>query len=141
MTTDGPSSLRDYILTPSSSDSPAHTNIGIHTHSRRPVDSNFTNTGHQNDARDTAGVSQHSRHTVKLEEQEIRLMDREMEGSFSVVTMEVWSCSASEEEEEEKSTLSLVDEGVDEEKKCHNGNNNNNNNNDSLCREVTQGET
>lgn len=68
-------------------------------------------------------------------------MDREMEGSFSVVTMEVWSSSASEEGEEEKSTASLAEEGVDEEKKCHNSNNNNNNNNDSLCREVTQGET
>lgn len=69
-------------------------------------------------------------------------MDRETEGSFSPVTMEVWSSSASEEEEEEKSTSSHVDEVVEEEKKCHNSNNNNNNNNnkENLCREVTQGE-
>lgn len=66
-------------------------------------------------------------------------MDGVTEGSFSPVTMEVWSCSASEEEEEEKSTSSLMDEVVVEEKKCHNSNNNNNNNND-FCREVTQGE-
>jgi len=68
-------------------------------------------------------------------------MDGEAEGSFSPVTMEVWSSSASEVEEDEKSTFSLVDEIV-EERKCHNSNNNNNNNNnnDSLCREVTQGE-
>lgn len=65
----------------------------------------------------------------------------EMEGSFSPVIMEVWSFSASEEEEEEKCTSSLVDEVVVEEKKCHNSNNNNNNKEDSLCREVTQGET
>ncbi|XP_069561102.1 trafficking kinesin-binding protein 1 isoform X4 [Brachyistius frenatus] len=63
-------------------------------------------------------------------------MDAEMEGSFSPVTMEVWSCSSSEEEEEEeKSSSSVVDETVEEEKKCLNSNNNNNN---SLCREVTQ---
>lgn len=68
-------------------------------------------------------------------------MDGETEGSFSSVTMEVWSSSASEEEEEERSTPSLLDEIVMEEKKCHNSNNNNNNNNkDSLCQEVTQGE-
>lgn len=69
-------------------------------------------------------------------------MDGETEGSFSSVTMEVWSSSASEEEEEEKSTSSLMDKLVVEEKKCHNSNNNNNNNNnkDNLCREVTQGE-
>ncbi|XP_072240447.1 trafficking kinesin-binding protein 1 isoform X2 [Leuresthes tenuis] len=65
-------------------------------------------------------------------------MDGEAEGSFSPVTMEVWSSSASEVEEDEKSAFSLVDEIV-EETKCHNNNNNNNNNNnDSLCREVTQ---
>lgn len=70
-------------------------------------------------------------------------MDGEAEGTFSPVTMEVWSFSASEEEEEEeKSTSSLADETVEEEKKYLNGNNNNNNNNnDGLCREVTQGET
>ncbi|XP_068995902.1 trafficking kinesin-binding protein 1 isoform X1 [Embiotoca jacksoni] len=62
-------------------------------------------------------------------------MDAEMEGSFSPVTMEVWSCSSSEEEEEEKSSSSVVDETVEEEKKCLNSNNNNSN---SLCREVTQ---
>lgn len=63
-------------------------------------------------------------------------MDGEMEGSFSAATMEVWSSSASEEEEEEdKSTV--VEEDQDEERRC----NNNNNNNDSLCKEVTQGET
>lgn len=60
--------------------------------------------------------------------------------TVSPVIMEVWSFSASEEEEEEKCTSSLVDEVVVEEKKCHNSNNNNNNK-DSLCREVTQGET
>ncbi|XP_035492521.2 trafficking kinesin-binding protein 1 isoform X1 [Scophthalmus maximus] len=67
-------------------------------------------------------------------------MDGEAEGTFSPVTMEVWSFSASEEEEEEeKSTSSLADETVEEEKKYLNGNNNNNNNNnDGLCREVTQ---
>ncbi|XP_040892741.1 trafficking kinesin-binding protein 1 isoform X1 [Toxotes jaculatrix] len=68
-------------------------------------------------------------------------MDGDTEGTFSPVTMEVWSSSASEEEEEaEKSTSSLVDELVEEEEKCHNSNsnNNNNNNNDSLCKEVTQ---
>ncbi|XP_070829422.1 trafficking kinesin-binding protein 1 isoform X2 [Chaetodon trifascialis] len=65
-------------------------------------------------------------------------MDREMEDSFSPVTMEVWSSSASEEEEEEKSSSSLADEAVAEEKKCHNSNSNNNNSNNSLCREVTQ---
>ncbi|XP_044047351.1 trafficking kinesin-binding protein 1 isoform X1 [Siniperca chuatsi] len=67
-------------------------------------------------------------------------MDGETEGSFSLVTMEVWSSSASEEEEEEeKSTSSLLEEVVEEEKKGTNNNNNNNNNNkDSLCREVTQ---
>lgn len=65
-------------------------------------------------------------------------MDGETEGSFSPVTMEVWSSSASEEEEEEKSTSSLADDVVVEETKCHNSNNNNNK--DSLCREVTQGE-
>ncbi|KAM4585064.1 trafficking kinesin-binding protein 1 isoform 4-T5 [Odontesthes bonariensis] len=70
-------------------------------------------------------------------------MDGEAEGSFSPVTMEVWSSSASEVEEDEKSASSLVDEIV-EERKCNNGNSNNNNNNnnnndnDSLCREVTQ---
>ncbi|XP_070711090.1 trafficking kinesin-binding protein 1 [Pempheris klunzingeri] len=67
-------------------------------------------------------------------------MDGGTQGSFSPVTMEVWSSSASEEEDE-KNASSLVDEGVLEEKKCHNSNNNNNNNNnnnDSLCREVTQ---
>lgn len=69
-------------------------------------------------------------------------MDGEAEGSFSLVTMEVWSSSASEEEEEERSTSSLVDEVVEEEKICLNSNNNNNNNNNSdrLCREVTEGE-
>ncbi|XP_078022232.1 trafficking kinesin-binding protein 1 isoform X1 [Epinephelus lanceolatus] len=67
-------------------------------------------------------------------------MDGETEGSFSPVTMEVWSSSASEEEED-KSTASFVDEVVEEEMKCLNSNNNNNNNNnnkESLCREVTQ---
>lgn len=68
-------------------------------------------------------------------------MDAETEGSFSPVTMEVWS-SASEEEEEEKSSPSLADEVMVEEMTCLNSNNNNNNNNnkDNLCREVTQGE-
>lgn len=70
-----------------------------------------------------------------------RMMDRDTQGRFSVVTMEVWTSSASEEEEEEKSSSSLTANVADEEKKCHNSNNNNNNNNDSLCREVTQGET
>ncbi|XP_062244575.1 trafficking kinesin-binding protein 1 isoform X1 [Platichthys flesus] len=66
-------------------------------------------------------------------------MDGDAEGSFSAVTMEVWSSSASEEEEEDKSTSSLVDEVVHE-KICLNSNNNNNNNNnkDGLCREVSQ---
>ncbi|MEQ2260618.1 hypothetical protein XENORESO_021256 [Xenotaenia resolanae] len=59
------------------------------------------------------------------------------EGSFSAVTMEVWSSSASEEEEDDKSTSSCVEEIVEEERICHNSNNNNNNN-DSLCKEVTQ---
>ena len=72
MTTDGPYSLRDYILTPSSSDSPAHTNIGAYTHSRRLVDTVFCqHTGQQNDARDTAGVSQHSEHAVESGERGI----------------------------------------------------------------------
>lgn len=62
------------------------------------------------------------------------------EGSFSAVTMEVWSFSASEEEEDDKSTSSCVEEIVEEDKICLNSNNNNNNNNDSLCKEVTQGE-
>ncbi|KAM8773618.1 trafficking kinesin-binding protein 1 isoform 1-T1 [Acanthopagrus schlegelii] len=66
-------------------------------------------------------------------------MDAETEGSFSPVTMEVWS-SASEEEEEEKSSSSFADEVMVEEMTCLNSNNNNNNNNnkDNLCREVTQ---
>ncbi|KAM7393818.1 hypothetical protein PAMP_020659 [Pampus punctatissimus] len=66
-------------------------------------------------------------------------MDGETGGSFSPVTMEVWSSSASEDEEE-RSTSSLLDEVVEEEKKCLNSNNNNNNNNNSngLCKEVTQ---
>lgn len=44
MTTDGPYSLRDYILTPSSSDSLAHTNTGVYTHSHRLVDTVLPNT-------------------------------------------------------------------------------------------------
>lgn len=44
------------------------------------------------------------------------------------------------EEEDEKSTSSLGDEIVEKDLKCHNRNNNNNNN-ESLCKEVTQGET
>lgn len=62
-----------------------------------------------------------------------------MENSFPPVTMEVWSCSASEEEDE-KSTSSLGDEILEKDLKSHNRNNNNNNN-ESLCKEVTQGET
>ena len=68
-------------------------------------------------------------------------MDGEAEDTFSPVTMEVWSSSASEVEEEDKSISSLVNEVVDVDKTCLNSNNNNNNNNkDILCREVTQGE-
>lgn len=66
-------------------------------------------------------------------------MDGDTESSFSSITMEVWSSSASEGDEEERSHSSLLDE-IAEENKCHNSNNNNNNNNDNLCREVTQGE-
>ncbi|KAK5866510.1 hypothetical protein PBY51_020696 [Eleginops maclovinus] len=67
-------------------------------------------------------------------------MDGEAERTFSPVTMEVWSSSASEAEEENKSVSSLVNEVVVEENTCLNSNNNNNNNNnkDILCREVTQ---
>ncbi|XP_019939970.2 trafficking kinesin-binding protein 1 isoform X1 [Paralichthys olivaceus] len=67
-------------------------------------------------------------------------MDGDTEGSFSAVTMEVWSSSASEEEEEDKSMSCLVDGTVLKEKIClnSNNNNNNNNNNEGLCREVTQ---
>ncbi|KAI9533871.1 hypothetical protein NQZ68_018239 [Dissostichus eleginoides] len=67
-------------------------------------------------------------------------MDGEAEDTFSPVTMEVWSFSASEVEEEDKSISSLVNEVVDVDKTCLNSNNNNNNNNnkDILCREVTQ---
>ncbi|XP_037546168.1 trafficking kinesin-binding protein 1 [Nematolebias whitei] len=63
-------------------------------------------------------------------------MNGGIENSFPPVTMEVWSCSASEEEDE-KSTSSLGDEIVEKDLKCHNRNNNNNNN-ESLCKEVTQ---
>ncbi|XP_047435267.1 trafficking kinesin-binding protein 1 isoform X2 [Mugil cephalus] len=63
-------------------------------------------------------------------------MDGGLEGSFSPVTMEVWSSSASEEDDEEKSTSSFLDEMDEAEKKCLNSNNNNNNH--QLCREVTQ---
>lgn len=92
---------------------------------------------HQNDARDTTGVSQHGVYTV---ERDINPMDGgETEDNFSPVIMEVWSSSASEEEEEEQNTSSLVDDVVVEENKCHNSNNNNNNNKDSLCQEVTKG--
>ncbi|KAM4604341.1 trafficking kinesin-binding protein 1 isoform 2-T2 [Polymixia lowei] len=61
------------------------------------------------------------------------------EGSFSPVTMEVWSSSASEGEEE-KSTSSLEEEDAEGEEmhQNHNGNDNNNNGSDILCREVTQ---
>lgn len=38
MTTDGPYSLTDYILTTSSSDSHAHANRGVYTHSHSLVD-------------------------------------------------------------------------------------------------------
>ncbi|KAM4749893.1 trafficking kinesin-binding protein 1 isoform 3-T3 [Anableps anableps] len=65
-------------------------------------------------------------------------MNKVIEGSFSAVTMEVWSSSASEEEEDDKSTSSCVEEILEEDKISHNSNNNNNNNNDSLCKEVTQ---
>ncbi|XP_077461747.1 trafficking kinesin-binding protein 1 isoform X1 [Stigmatopora argus] len=62
-------------------------------------------------------------------------MDGKSEGSFSVVTMEVWSSSASEEEEEEGNIVGMPLE----DKTCHNSNNNNNNNNNNnLCREVKQ---
>ncbi|XP_016521573.1 trafficking kinesin-binding protein 1 isoform X2 [Poecilia formosa] len=67
-------------------------------------------------------------------------MDKVTEGSFSAITMEVWSSSASEEEEDDKSTSSYVEEILEEDKISHNSNNsnNNNNNNESLCKEVTQ---
>ncbi|XP_029990497.1 trafficking kinesin-binding protein 1 isoform X2 [Sphaeramia orbicularis] len=67
-------------------------------------------------------------------------MDGETEGSFSPVTMEVWSSSASEEEEDEKSTLTFEEEVVENGFRNSNMNNNNNNNNnkENLCREVTQ---
>ncbi|CAG5929019.1 unnamed protein product [Menidia menidia] len=67
-------------------------------------------------------------------------MDGEAEGSFSPVTMEVWSSSASEEEEDEKGASSLVDDIAEEGTgvNSNNNNNNNNNNNDNLCKEVTQ---
>ncbi|XP_061736905.1 trafficking kinesin-binding protein 1 isoform X1 [Nerophis ophidion] len=61
-------------------------------------------------------------------------MDDKSEGSFPMVTMEVWISSASEEEEEEGGTTRIALQ----EKSCHNSNNNNNNNNNNLCREVTQ---
>ncbi|XP_029907957.1 trafficking kinesin-binding protein 1 isoform X2 [Myripristis murdjan] len=66
-------------------------------------------------------------------------MDRGTESDFSLITMEVWSSSASEEEDEEKSNFSGVEEVIEVvEKKQHNSNNNNNNSNDILCKEVTQ---
>jgi len=72
MTTDGPYTLRDYILTPSSSDSPAHTNTDVYTPSHRLADAVLlAQTSQQNHARDTAGGSQHSQDTVKSEERGI----------------------------------------------------------------------
>ncbi|XP_054896905.1 trafficking kinesin-binding protein 1 isoform X2 [Poeciliopsis prolifica] len=68
-------------------------------------------------------------------------MNKVTEGSFSAVTMEVWSSSASEEEEDDKSTSSCVEEILEEDEISHNSNNSNNNNNnnsESLCKEVTQ---
>ncbi|XP_054634576.1 trafficking kinesin-binding protein 1 isoform X3 [Dunckerocampus dactyliophorus] len=58
-------------------------------------------------------------------------MDSKSEGSFSMVTMEVWISSGSEEEEENGGAagIGLTDKA---------SNNNNNNNNNNLCREVTQ---
>lgn len=72
MTTDGPYSLRDYILTPSSSDSLEHTNTGVYAHSRRIVDTVFPlHTSQQDDARGTTGVSQHNEQAVESEEEGI----------------------------------------------------------------------
>ncbi|XP_015239787.1 PREDICTED: trafficking kinesin-binding protein 1-like isoform X1 [Cyprinodon variegatus] len=65
-------------------------------------------------------------------------MDKVTEASFSAVTMEVWSSSASEGEEDDKSMTSCVEEIVEEDIICNNSNNNNNNTNNSLCKEVTQ---
>lgn len=72
MTTDGPYTLRDYILTRTSSDSLAHTNTGVYTHSSRLVDTVFPHhTSQQKDARGTAGVSEHSKQAVESEEEGI----------------------------------------------------------------------